>query len=41
LPVRHRVRTAGVTQVYHWRKMPGIFFRHVAAIFRIWAETRR
>jgi dolichol-phosphate mannosyltransferase len=40
LPVRHRVRTAGVTQVYHWRKMPGIFFRHVAAIFRIWAETR-
>jgi glycosyltransferase involved in cell wall biosynthesis len=41
LPVHHRSRTAGVTQVYHWRKMPGIFFRHVAAIFRIWAETRR
>jgi len=40
LPVHHRLRTAGVTQVYHWRKMPGIFFRHVAAIFRIWAETR-
>ena len=41
LPVHHRLRTAGVTQVYHWRKMPGIFFRHVAAIFRIWAETTR
>jgi len=41
LPVHHRLRTAGVTQVYHWRKMPGIFVRHVAAIFRIWAETRR
>ena len=40
LPVHHRLRTAGVTQVYHWRKMPGIFFRHVAAIFRIWGETR-
>ncbi len=40
VPVHHRLRTAGVTQVYHWRKMPGIFFRHVAAIFRIWAETR-
>ena len=40
LPVHHRLRTAGVTQVYHWRKMPGIFFRHVAAIFRIWVETR-
>ena len=40
VPVRHRLRTAGVTQVYHCGKMPGIFFRHVAAIFRIWAETR-
>jgi dolichol-phosphate mannosyltransferase len=40
LPVHHRPRAAGVTQVYRWRKMPGIFVRHVAAIFRIWAETR-
>jgi len=41
LPVHHRLRAAGVTQVYRWSKMPGIFFRHVAAIFRIRAETRR
>ena len=41
LPVHHRERLAGATQVYRWRKMPGIFFRHVAAIFRIWAETRQ
>ena len=40
LPVHHRCRAAGVTQVYGWKKMPGIFFRHVAAIFRIRAETR-
>jgi glycosyltransferase involved in cell wall biosynthesis len=40
LPVHHRLRSAGVTQVYRWRKMPGIFFRHFAAIFRIWSETR-
>jgi glycosyltransferase involved in cell wall biosynthesis len=40
LPVNHRPRSAGVTQVYHWGRMPGIFFRHVAAIFRIWVETR-
>jgi hypothetical protein len=40
LPVHHRLRTAGVTQVYSWQKMPGIFLRHVAAIFRIWSETR-
>ena len=40
LPVNHRLRAAGVTQVYRWKKMPGIFFRHVAAIFRIWSETR-
>ena len=41
LPVHHRLRSAGVTQVYKWKKMPGIFFRHVAAIFQIWSETRR
>ena len=40
LPVHHRLRSAGVTQVYKWKKMPGIFFRHVAAIFRIWSETQ-
>lgn len=40
IPVNHRVRTAGVTQVYRWQKMPGIFFRHVLAIYRIWAETK-
>ena len=41
LPVNHRLRLAGVTQVYRWRTMPGIFLRHFAAIFRIWLETRR
>ncbi len=41
LPVRHRPRTAGKTQVYHWSSMPGIFVRHVAAIFRVWRETRQ
>jgi dolichol-phosphate mannosyltransferase len=41
LPVHHRLRAAGVTQVYRWTKMPGIFFKHVAAIFTVWAETRR
>jgi glycosyltransferase involved in cell wall biosynthesis len=41
LPVHHRGRSAGVTQVYHLRKMPGIFLRHFLALFRIWSETRR
>ena len=40
LPVHHRLRAAGVTQVYKWKKMPGIFFRHVGAIFQILSETR-
>jgi dolichol-phosphate mannosyltransferase len=40
IPVNHRVRSAGVTQVYRWKKMPGIFFRHVVAIYQIWAETK-
>ncbi len=41
IPVNHRLRAAGVTQVYQWRRMPGIFFRHLAAIYKIWAETRK
>jgi len=40
LPVKHRLRTAGVTQVYHVKKMPGIFFRHVVAIFRVDKQTK-
>ena len=38
--VNHCVRSSGETQVYKWRKMPGIFFRHVAALPKIWNETR-
>lgn len=40
LPVRHRERAAGATQVYKWQRMPGIFFRHVAALLKIWKKTR-
>lgn len=41
IPVKHRLRAAGVTQVYKVSKMPGIFFRHVAAIFRINKQTKQ
>lgn len=40
IPVHHRLRSAGVTQVYRWGKMPGIFLRHVWALFDIWKGTR-
>jgi glycosyltransferase involved in cell wall biosynthesis len=40
LPVNHQLRATGVTQVYKWSKMPGIFFRHVAALLKIWRDTR-
>ena len=40
LPIHHRLRSAGMTQVYKWRKMPGIFVRHVAALGTIWNQTR-
>lgn len=40
LPIQHRPRSAGITQVYRWTKMPGIFLRHVAALWSIWQETR-
>ena len=38
--VHHRRRSAGVTQVYKAGRMPGIFLRHVAALFRIDRQTR-
>jgi glycosyltransferase involved in cell wall biosynthesis len=41
LPVHHRRRTGGTTQVYQYVKMPGIFFRHFFALFKIWRQTRR
>lgn len=41
VPVNHRVRRAGMTQVYKWDKMPSIFCRHVAGLSRIWFETSR
>ena len=39
LPVHHRKRAAGVTQVYRMRKLPGIGLRHFFALFRILRET--
>ncbi len=39
IPVQHRLRAAGVTQVYKVFKMPGIFIRHIIAIFKIRAQT--
>jgi hypothetical protein len=40
LPVHHRLRLGGTTQVYKFRKMPGIFFRHLFAIVKILRQTR-
>jgi len=40
IPVNHRLRSAGVTQVYRWQKMPGIFLRHTIALLKIWNQTR-
>ncbi|MGD0295319.1 MAG: glycosyltransferase family 2 protein [Terracidiphilus sp.] len=41
LPINHQLRSTGVTQVYKWSKMPSIFFRHVAALLKIWRDTRQ
>lgn len=40
LPVNHRLRSAGTTQVYKLRKLPGIGWKHFVALFRILRETR-
>jgi dolichol-phosphate mannosyltransferase len=39
--VNHRLRSAGTTQVYKFRKLPGIGWRHFLALFKIWFQTRR
>jgi glycosyltransferase involved in cell wall biosynthesis len=41
LPVNHRLRSAGTTQVYKLRKLPGIGWRHFIALFQIWSQTRQ
>jgi dolichol-phosphate mannosyltransferase len=41
LPVNHRQRSTGTTQVYKFRKLPGIGWRHFIALFDIWLQTRR
>ncbi len=40
LPVNHRLRAAGTTQVYKLSKLPGIGWRHFVALFKIWSQTR-
>jgi hypothetical protein len=40
IPVNHRTRSAGETQVYRFGRMPGIGYRHILALFKIWRETR-
>ena len=40
LPISHRLRPGGVTRVYKYHKMPGIFLRHLLAIFQILAQSR-
>ena len=32
IPIHHRERSAGMTQIYYFRKMPGIFGRHLLAL---------
>ena len=40
IPVHHRNRAAGVTQVYRLNKLPRIGYVHFLALFRIFRETR-
>jgi len=40
IPIRHRLRSAGETQIYRFRKMPGIFARHLRALFALRFEAK-
>jgi glycosyltransferase involved in cell wall biosynthesis len=41
LPVQHRQRAAGKTQVYRLSKIPSIGWSHGTGLVRIWAHNRR
>ena len=41
IPVNHRARSAGKTQVYRLSALPAIGYRHCVALFKIWLQTRR
>lgn len=41
IPIQHRLRTAGQTQVYRLRKMPGIGWSHTTGLVKIWMQDRQ
>lgn len=41
LPVKHRERLAGTTQVYRLKKLPGIGYAHLVALIKIWNQTHQ
>jgi glycosyltransferase involved in cell wall biosynthesis len=41
IPVNHRIRFAGKTQVYHFKKMPGIGLKHFLALFQIRFQPKK
>ena len=38
--IHHRRRRSGATQVFKWRKMPGIGLAHAVGLLKIWRQTR-
>ena len=40
VPVNHRFRASGRTQVFRYRRIPGIAISHLISLFKIWAQTR-
>lgn len=41
MPVTHRLRAAGQTQVYRLRKLPGIGWTHIRGLVQIWQDHRK
>ena len=40
LPIKHRARTCGSTQIYTLGKMPGIGYHHFRALLKIWLQLK-
>jgi len=40
LPINHRARASGSTQVFKFSKMPGIGYNQFCALLKIWLEPK-
>ncbi len=41
IPIKHRARTAGATQIFTLQRLPGIAWTHTRGLLRVWRECQQ